>query len=309
MPWLSVTTVVDRAAAEPLSDALTEAGALSVDVSDADAGTAAERPIFDEPFDRLRTGPGGAPADGWLRARLTALLPIDADVARTLAAAFEAAGVALTAYEVRRVDDEDWVRRTQAQFSPVEVAPRLWIVPSWHQPPDASAINVVLDPGLAFGTGTHPTTRLCLRWIAREVRSGDSLIDFGCGSGILAIAAAKLGASRVAGVDIDPQAVEAAQENARCNGIVASFTTAAEQVSGPARLVVANILTQPLIVLAPLLSRLNAEGGRIALSGILAEQADEVRAAYAAWYDFERGEAEDGWVLLSGRRRATLPPS
>ncbi|HYC47681.1 MAG TPA: 50S ribosomal protein L11 methyltransferase [Burkholderiales bacterium] len=304
MPWLSATAIVERDAAETFSDALMDAGALSVDIADADAGTAAERPIFDEPFDTLRTGPGRALAPGWSRARVSALLPMDADVPAVLAAAFAAAGIdATTAYEVQRVDDQDWVRKTQAQFTPQEVAPGLWVVPSWHTPPQPTARNILLDPGLAFGTGTHPTTRLCLRWLARTVRPGDRVIDFGCGSGILAIAAAKLGAGSIAGVDIDPQAVQAARENARRNRVEATFVCAAQSIAAPARLVVANILARPLIVLASLLAGLNTARGHIALSGILVEQADEVRQAYAAWYDFEPGDEEDGWVLLTGRRR------
>ena len=297
MPWLSATTTVERERAEPLSDALMDAGALSVDVSDADAGTDEERPIFDEP--------GGEPSAGWARARVSALFAADGDVPAAMSAAFAQAGIgAANAYEVSRVEDEDWVRRTQAQFTPQEVAPRLWIVPSWHAPPEPDATNVVLDPGLAFGTGTHPTTRLCLRWLAAHVSGGESVIDFGCGSGILAIAALKLGAGNTAGVDIDPQAVGAAQANASRNGVTARFVTAAEQLRRSAHIVVANILAQPLVVLAPLLAKLYAPGGRIALSGILVEQADEVLQAYRPWYDFELPLDEDGWVLLSGARKS-----
>lgn len=297
MPWLSATVIVERALAERLSDALMEAGALSVDVSDADAGTDRERPIFDEP--------GGAPAPGWLRARVTALFSVTFDVPQALAAAFSAMGATVPArYAVERVEDEDWVRRTQAQFTPQQITSRLWVVPTWHEAPDASAINVVLDPGLAFGTGTHPTTRLCLRWLAAHVRGGESVIDFGCGSGILAIAALKLGAREASGVDIDPQAVVAARRNAEQNQVAATFISAAGQLRGPAGIVVANILAQPLIVLAPLLAELTARGGRLALSGILTEQAHEVMEAFRAWYDFEPVQSEDGWVLLSGTREA-----
>ena len=299
MPWLCATMIVERDLSEPLSDALMEAGALSVDVSDADAGTATERPIFDEP--------GGAPAPGWARARVSALFAIQADVPRALAQAFDAAGVpSSSAYEIGRVEDDDWVRRTQAQFTPQEVAPGLWIVPSWHALPDPGATNVVLDPGLAFGTGTHPTTRLCLRWLATRVRGGESLIDFGCGSGILAIVAMKLGAGSASGVDIDPQAVTAARDNARRNEVTANFVAAADHLPGDgntrADIVVANILAQPLIVLAPLIAEATAPGGRIALSGILVEQAAEVREAYGAWYDFGPEVEEEGWVLVSGIR-------
>ncbi len=300
MPWLSAATTVDRNLAEPLSEALIEAGALSVDVSDADAGTAWERPIFDEP--------GGAVAAGWQRAHVTALFAAEADLPSAIATAFHESGVdPANAYEVTRVEDEDWVRRTQAQFTPQEVAPRLWIVPSWHTPPDPGATNIVLDPGLAFGTGTHPTTRLCLRWLSRCIRGGERVIDFGCGSGILAITAKRLGAAHIFGVDIDPQAVLAARENAVRNGVTANFVSAADDVRGPADVVVANILAQPLIVLAPLLASLTRAGGRLALSGILAEQADEVRDTYSAWYDFEPVQEEDGWVLVAGTRRDVGP--
>ena len=295
MPWLSASFTVDSASADALSDALMAAGALSVDVADADAGTEWERPIFDEP--------DGATAGEWMRARMSALFDIDADVASAMTAALAEAHVApTTAYEVARVDDEDWVRKTQAQFTPQRVTPRLWIVPTWHEPPDRAALNVILDPGLAFGTGTHPTTRLCLRWLDEKLRGGESVVDFGCGSGILAIAALKLGAGSASGVDIDPQAVTAANRNAQQNGVAATFVTAAEQLAA-GEVVVANILAKPLIVLSDLIASLTLGGGRLALSGILAEQADEVRDAYGAWYDFEPVQEEAGWVLLSGIRR------
>jgi ribosomal protein L11 methyltransferase len=296
MPWLSVQTVVAAPIAEALSDALLGAGAVSVDVSDADAGTAWERPIFDEP--------GQFAAPGWAHARVAALFPHSSDIPAAMHSALAAAGLpAGNAYEVVRVEDDDWVRRTQAQFTPQRITPELWIVPSWHEPPDPDAINIVLDPGLAFGTGTHPTTRLCLRWLAREVSRGASVIDFGCGSGILAIAALKLGAASAAGVDIDPHAVQAAAANAARNGVNATFVGAAESLRGVADIVVANILAQPLVVLAPMIATLNAPGGRLALSGILIDQADEVVDAYRPWYDFAPASDEDGWVLLSAFRR------
>ena len=299
MPFLSAILVIERSLAEPLSDALIGAGALSVDVSDAGAGTPDERPLFDEP--------GGAVSPQWLHARVAALFPADVDVAHALTGAFTEAGVnAATAYEVEPVEDEDWVRRTQAQFEPQQIAPGLWVVPSWHVPPDPAAINIMLDPGLAFGTGTHATTRLCLRWLAQNMRGVASVIDFGCGSGILAIAAAKLGARRVYGVDIDPQAVATARANAARNAVPGTFVSAAEELPEPAERLVANVLAPPLVVLAPLLAGLTVPGGRIALSGILVGQADEVRAAYAAWYDFDPDLEEDGWVLVSGTRKSPV---
>ena len=297
MPWLSATAVVDHELVEPLSEALLQAGALSVDTSDADAGTAAERPLFDEP--------GSAREPHWSRARISARFPADADLSRALGVAFASAGApASTAYQVSRVEDEDWVRITQSQFVPQRITSRLWIVPTWHAAPDPGAINIMLDPGLAFGTGTHPTTRLCLRWLDANVRGGESVIDFGCGSGILAIAALKLGAQSGCGVDIDPQALSAARENARRNHVEAIFVARAEGIDA-AHVVVANILAQPLIVLAPLLARLTLDGGRLALSGILAHQAGEVCDVYSAWYEMKPVQQDEGWVLLSGIRRET----
>jgi ribosomal protein L11 methyltransferase len=208
-----------------------------------------------------------------------------------------------TPYAVSRVEDQDWVRSSQAQFLPTRISEHLWIVPSWHTPPDAGALNITLDPGLAFGTGTHPTTRLCLRWLEAILRGGEAVIDYGCGSGILAIAALKLGAAEAVGIDIDPQALLAARQNAMQNQVAARFVAAEEGIEGPADVVVANILANPLIVLAPLIARLTRSGGWLALSGILAGQAAEVNAAYAPWFEMRMAETEDGWVLLTGQKR------
>ena len=296
--WLSVALVVGADAVEALSDALLAHGAVSVDVADAAAGTAFERPIFDEP--------GAARSTGWERGRVTALFPADAriDVA-VCEACLDADLPPQTAFEVTRVDDQDWVRTTQAQFGPQQISSGLWIVPSWHEPPDVTAINILLDPGLAFGTGSHPTTRLCLRWLEQTLRGGETVIDFGCGSGILAITALKLGAARAEGVDIDPLAVLAARDNAVQNRVPAEFHTAADRLYTPAHIVVANILANPLIVLEPLLASLTLTGGRIALSGILVEQADEVANVYQRDYALGPAIEEGGWVLLTGTRRAT----
>ena len=187
---------------------------------------------------------------------------------------------------------------------PIQVSQRLWIVPSWHAAPDAGAINIALDPGLAFGTGSHPTTQLCLQWLERVIRGGESVLDYGCGSGILAIAALKLGAARADGVDIDPQALLAARSNAVQNNVQAAFHDAADAIRQPAQIVVANILSRPLIVLAPLLARLTAPRGKLALAGMFTEQADEILAAYRAWFELFETDAAGNWVLLSGTRRA-----
>lgn len=294
MPWLAVILEVEAAAAEQLGDALLQAGALAVDVADATAGTSHERPLFAE------TGAAAA----WVHNRVTALFAAEGDLSTAVPAALHGAGLRPSMpYRVERVDDRDWVRASQNQFTPIRISPRLWIVPSWHRPPDPRAINIVLDPGLAFGTGTHPSTRLCLRWLEGHVQGEHTVVDFGCGSGILAIAALKLGAARAWGIDIDPQALLAARRNAMQNRVQAQFVDAADASAEPAQLVVANILANPLIVLAPLLAKLTVSGGRIALSGILAEQAEEVRAAYLNWFAMDDTEHEDGWTMLSGVKK------
>ena len=296
MPWLCAIIETAEESVEILSDALLEVGALAVDVQDAAAGTADERPIFAEP--------GEAPATGWCSNRVGALFAADADLYVLVPEALAAAGLAATAaFSIERVEDADWVRLTQSQFHPIQITPRLWVVPSWHTPPDPAAINIALDPGVAFGTGAHPTTRLCLRWLDATVTSDADVLDYGCGSGILAIAAMKLGAARACGIDIDPQAVQAAQHNAQQNGVEITLATAEQDVAGPAQIVVANILANPLTVLAPLLARLTRPGGQIALSGILVEQADTVLEAYAPQFTMTRAATDEGWVLLTGIRR------
>jgi len=297
MPWLCAILHVDEAAVEELSDALLAAGALAVDVRDAAAGTAAERPIFAEP--------GEAPASGWCANRVSALFAMDADLHLVIPQVLSEAGIAPgSEFSVERVEDADWVRLTQSQFQPLQITPRLWVVPSWHQLPDPAAVNIVLDPGVAFGTGAHPTTRLCLRWLDTVVTPDVEVIDYGCGSGILAIAAMKLGARSARGIDIDPQAVMAARDNAGRNQVKADFAEARDETPvKPAQIVVANILANPLTVLAPLLARLTLPGGRIALSGILVAQTQSVLDAYAANFAMQSAATDEDWVLLTGIRR------
>lgn len=296
MPWQSVRILVDSKTAEPLSDALMEVGALSVSLEDADAGTVDETPLFGEP--------DYPTAELWPHSIAVVLLEADADVAATLEAAARQAGiVAPTQYTVETVAEQDWVRLTQSQFDPIPISPRLWIVPTWHDAPDSSAINLKLDPGLAFGTGSHPTTRLCLRWLDENVHGGETLLDYGCGSGILAIAAVKLGAARVDGVDIDAQAVTASKDNAALNEVAAHFCLPNEFAPGQYDIVVANILTNPLKGMAPLLAGRVRSGGNLVLSGILAEQAEDVMAVYREWFTFDAPTLDEGWVRLSGTKR------
>lgn len=295
MPWQSVTLAATADEAERLSDALMEAGALSVSIEDAAAGTAAEAPIFGEP---------GMPADElWRDNKVLALFAQTADVATILAEAAQAAGFTVPPYRIESVAEQDWVRLTQAEFDPIRISERLWIIPSWHAAPDGAAINLKLDPGLAFGTGSHPTTRLCLQWLDSHIAGGERVLDYGCGSGILAIAALKFGASYACGVDIDPQAVATAQDNARNNAVQADFYLPDATPTVPVDIVLANILTNPLLALAPLLANACRPGGRIVLSGILVEQVDKVIAAYANWFDISLWRAEDGWACLAGTKR------
>lgn len=296
MPWQSVRILVDSKQAEPLSDALMEAGALSVSLEDADAGTVDETPLFGEPDHPT--------AELWPHSIALVLLDEDADVAATLAAAAKQAGIpAPTGYTIETVAEQDWVRLTQSQFDPIPISPRLWIVPTWHEAPDRGAINLKLDPGLAFGTGSHPTTRLCLRWLDENLKGNETLLDYGCGSGILAIAAAKLGATRVDGVDIDAQAVTASRDNAALNDVAAHFCLPGDLATNQYDVVVANILTNPLKGMAPLLAGRVRAAGRLVLSGILAEQADEVMAVYRDWFVFDPPAIDEGWVRLAGVKK------
>jgi ribosomal protein L11 methyltransferase len=296
MNWLTLTVEADASVADALSEALLELGALSVDVHDAEAGTASERPVFGEP--------DMPPPSLWAHNLVTALFPEDAPVTELLQQAAAAAGLAeLPRYRIEALQDNDWVRLTQSQFEPIRISERLWIVPTWHSPADPAAINIVLDPGLAFGTGSHPTTRLCLRWLDANLKCGASVLDYGCGSGILAIAAQKLGAGSVVGVDLDPQAVQSSRDNAIANQVTAHFYLPDEAPAFQADVVVANILTNPLRLLAPLLAGRARTQGRIVLSGILSEQADEIHQVYGQWFDFDPPIVEDGWVCLSGVKR------
>ncbi|GAA5178466.1 50S ribosomal protein L11 methyltransferase [Niveibacterium umoris] len=272
-----------------------DAGALSVSIDDADAGTPAEVAQFGEP---------GHPAQPlWQHSRVVALFDQDAEIAVALAEAAAQAGLdAVPPFTVEEVAEQDWVRLTQSQFDPIEIDPRLWIVPSWHEAPNPDAINIEMDPGLAFGTGSHPTTRLCLQWILDNVPQGCSVLDYGCGSGILGIAAAKMGAGKVVGIDIDERALESTQENASRNGVEMAVVHSGTPITERFDRVIANILTNPLCVLAPAIAACVADGGRLVLSGILEPQADQVIAAYAPYIALKVGDTFEGWVRLEGQR-------
>lgn len=294
MAWQRVSVIVAGAQAEPLAEALEDAGAVSTEIADADAGTADEHALFAEP---------GAESSLWPRCRVTALFSADANLDQALGEVLSESGPALEAASIDRLEDADWVTLTQRQFEPIQAGERLWIVPTWHAPPRPDAINIVLDPGAAFGTGSHPTTKLCLAWLEASVRPGDTVLDYGCGSGILAIAALKLGAGDALAVDVDPLALQAAQYNAERNGVRLAVYDAATTLPRAARITVANILANPLRMLAPLIAAHTEPGGSIALSGVLADQAAGVIAAYEPWADLAVAKDESGWVLLAGPRR------
>ncbi|CAD5107685.1 50S ribosomal protein L11 methyltransferase [Zestomonas carbonaria] len=292
MPWLQVRLAITPEQAETYEDALLGVGAVSVTFMDAE-----DQPIFEPDL-------GTTPL--WTHTHLLALFEADTDPDDLVAHLQLLTGAPLPEHQIERIEDQDWERSWMDNFQPMRFGRRLWIVPSWHAAPEPEAVNLLLDPGLAFGTGTHPTTALCLEWLDGQELAGCDVLDFGCGSGILAIAALLLGADKAVGTDIDPQALEASRDNANRNGIdPARFPVhlPADLPQQQADVVVANILAGPLVQLAPQISALVKPGGRLALSGILAEQAEEVRAAYQAEFDLDPTADKDGWVRISGVRR------
>ncbi len=311
MSWTEVVIELAREHAEALSDALMEAGALSVSVEDADEGTEDEKPLFGEP--------GMEPTEAaWDHSRVVALTDADADQLAIVTEAAQAINLAVVpAFTTRKVEDADWVRLTQSQFEPIHIGTNIWVVPSWHVAPDPNGLILELDPGLAFGTGSHPTTRLCMEWLEAHPAPGKSVLDYGCGSGILAMVAKKLGAQDVAGVDIDPQAIESARANAERNHceidfyLPDTFATSGNErhAGGKFDIVVANILSSPLKLMAPMLAGRVAAGGSLVLSGVLARQAEEVAAAYAPFIKLGVWAEQDGWVALHGTLGQDTPPA
>lgn len=285
-----------RDAADALSDRLLEVGALSVSVEDAFEGTNAEQPIFGEP---------GSSAGLWDRCCVTAMFAPDANIEQLVEEACTQLEIDLPTFEVTSVEDADWVKNNRDQFQPIQISPRIWIVPTWHDAPDAAAINIALDPGAAFGTGSHPTTRLCLQWLDahHDELAGAAVLDYGCGSGILAISAMKLGARRAWGVDIDPNAIEAAAFNATQNEVTVQFSGTDKPLDAQAGITLANILANPLKVLAPLLASHTTPGGYLVLAGILDHQADDIIEIYADWFDMAVWRRDEGWSCIAGVRR------
>lgn len=300
MAWLSLKIEAKDNTADVLSDALIELGALSAIIEDANAETPDEQAIFGEP--------GDPPPGIWKLNIVSALFSDEVIVADIMQSLSQATNLRNLSYSTELIAEQDWVRATQSQFDPIRIRDDLWIVPSWHHAPNRDALNIVLDPGLAFGTGGHPTTHLCLAWLADNVKPRHSVLDYGCGSGILAIAAKKLGAAKVIGIDIDAQAIQSSNYNAGQNEVSAEFYLAdqldANQLAAqPADIVVANILSSALSVLAPVLASACKQDGKIALSGILREQTDMLTSIYEAWFTMDSPVFMDNWVLLTGTRK------
>lgn len=298
MSWTEIVLEVPRQQAEHVSDALMEVGALSVSVEDANEGTDAEQPLFGEP--------GMEPTEhAWENSRVLALINASDDPAELVHQACAMCDLDdVLTFELRTVADQDWVRLTQSQFEPIRIGKNIWVVPSWHDAPEPNALILELDPGLAFGTGSHPTTKLCMEWLEVNIRASQSVLDYGCGSGILAMLAKKVGAQNVDGVDIDPQAIISARENTERNHCDVTFFLPEDFASARPEVrydvVVANILSGPLKVMAPMLTGRVADGGWLVLSGVLARQAEEVIACYQSWIQLSVSAEFEGWVALAG---------
>lgn len=294
MSFKQLKIKVDSEKADLLGDAFFDENALSVSVEDQFEGTEFEEPIFNEPgmdVDKL-----------WQHSLLVILLAEDSDIEDTVKNVQNKTKLNFD-YEIENIDDQDWVRLTQSQFEPIKITDKLFIVPSWHELPVANATGIILDPGLAFGTGSHPTTFMCLEWLAENVSNTDNILDYGCGSGILAITAAKLGAKSVTGVDIDKQAIESSLYNAEVNQTQVNFFLPDKFKSTTYDIVIANILSNPLRMLATALAGYVRQGGKIVLSGILDSQIEEMSSIYQQWFEMQVHKIMDGWVCLEGIKR------
>jgi len=296
MSWISVIVQAQDHTAELISDTLIELGALSAIIEDANADTVDEQAIFGEP--------GDPPPGIWQKNLVSAMFEAGSDVDVLIQALAEKTHLSNLQFTTQIIEEQDWVRATQSQFNPIKITKKLWIVPTWHNVVDEHAINIALDPGLAFGTGSHPTTHLCLEWITQHVMPDHQVLDYGCGSGILAIAAKKMGAALVVGTDIDTQAIEASHYNASQNYVDIDFFPASEFKSQQTYdIVVANILSSALSVLAPILASACKTDGKIALSGILKEQVELLTTLYSQWFKMEKPIMMDSWILLTGTKR------
>ena len=292
MAWIQFIFDTTPDFAEQLSDVMSECGSAAVTFEDN-----ADQPLFEPPI-------GTTPL--WAATRVIALFEADVDTDAIVDMASQMLAPAnLPAYKIEAVEDKDWEREWMDNFHPLCFGEKLWIVPSWHQPPQPDAMNILLDPGLAFGTGTHPTTALCLNWLDQADVKDKYVIDYGCGSGILAIAAALLGAKKVIGVDIDPQALEATQENAKRNGVtIETYLPENMPELAPSDLLLANILAGPLQSFAEYFSTIAKPNADLVLSGILAEQAQDVISSYSPWFNMDQPTQKEEWIRLTGQRHA-----
>lgn len=290
MPWIQITTTVEEALAEPLSDALTDIGAVSVTFAET-----GEQEIFEPEI-------GTTPI--WDHTKVMGLFDAEVDsTALLLVLSQIMPQITPGAYRVEQIEDKDWIREWMDQFHPMRFGQNLWIVPSWLSAPEPDAVNLLLDPGMAFGTGTHPTTAMCLRWLDQNPPAGQTVIDYGCGSGILAIAAAKLGAMQVQGTDIDPQAIVASNDNAQRNQVAIQFALVKDFHAQPADCLIANILAGPLKQLAAEFNQHVKSGGQLVLSGLLATQAEDLTTHYRDFgFELDTLVTQDEWALLAGRK-------
>jgi ribosomal protein L11 methyltransferase len=295
MSWLLLKIEANAQNADLISDALMNIGALSASIEDANAETLGEQAIFGEP--------GDPPPGIWQQNIVSAMFADNIDVNQVVSALQQATKISKFQFNTETIADQDWVRATQAQFDPIKITDKLWIVPTWHAAPNADAINIVLDPGLAFGTGSHPTTSLCLEWLTAQTLENKSVLDYGCGSGILAIAAKKLGACPVSGVDIDSQAIVSSIYNAQQNRVEIDFYDANSFAEQTFDVLVANILSSALMVLAPVLAKYCKTGAKLALSGILQTQSEALITRYSEWFNMDAPSQKDAWILLTGTKR------
>ena len=295
MSWTNLIVQTNKQEVDSISDFLIDIGAISTSIEDSNLNQNNEELIFGEPHNQLQ--------QFWKNNTLQALFEKKIDIEIIKAALIAKFDTLIFSIEAHDIQDQDWVKLTQSQFSPIKITDKLWIIPSWHKIQDHKAINLILDPGLAFGTGTHATTHLCLLWLLTNVNKNITILDYGCGSGILSIAAKKIGAKKVFGVDIDNQAIRSSQDNAKINNVEIFWSNTECKIDYKSDLVVANILSSALSVLAPVLAQHCNTNGKIALSGILEKQEKELKEIYGRWFDFEPSHYKDGWVLISGIKR------
>lgn len=295
MSWTNLIVQTNKDDVDSISDYLIQLGAISTSIEDTNLNQNNEELIFGVPNIKSQ--------QFWENNTVKALFEKKINIEIIKAAIKNKFQGTSLSFSLKEVENKDWVKLTQAQFSPIRINDKLWIIPTWHKIQDKNAINLILDPGLAFGTGTHPTTHLCLLWLLKNVNKNLSVLDYGCGSGILGIASKKIGAKKVIGVDIDNQAVDASKENSKMNDVKIFWSNTKNKIEFKADLIVANILSSALIVLAPILAEHCKINGKIALSGILESQEDDIKKIYSSWFDFNPSYKKDGWVLISGTKR------